>query len=98
MKKGKKFLATFLTVLMVVGIMPINTLLTNTYAATTFTGGEEVKDGTWKGWIWDVFGSGINTDNNTIKETNNGITLSSTGNKGKINGNGTEQGLNTFYV
>lgn len=96
MKKGKKILATFLAVLMVVGIMPINTLLTNTYAATTFTGGEEVKDGTWKGWIWDVFGSGINTNNNTIKETNNGITLSSTGNKGKINGNGTEQGLNTF--
>lgn len=95
-RKWKKILALVMTFLMLVGLLPTNLVATTVYAATDFTGGEKVTSGTWEGWTWSVFGNSTNTTNNTISDDGKGnVTLSSTGNKGKIaSGN---EGINFLY-
>lgn len=84
---------------MVVSLIPVNSLMTKANAAskTTFEGGKTVEDGTWKGWTWNVFGSSTDVTKAFATDTGNGgVTLEVTGDKGKINGSASDQGLNTF--
>ena len=95
-REWKKLLAFVMALLMVVGILPGNMAGSVAYAATNFTGGEEVTSGNWAGWTWSVFGNSTNTTDNTISEDGKGnITLSSKNGKGKIaSGN---EGINYLY-
>lgn len=91
----QKWMAVVLAVLMVIGIMPTDWAASRASAATAFEGGTAVADGTWKDWTWSVFGGGTTTDNNTISEKNGAVTLSSTSDKGKIDGK--NNGINYLY-
>ena len=96
-KEVRKIVASVLAFLMVVSLIPVNSLIVkaDSSAKTTFEGGKTVEDGTWKGWTWSVFGSGTKTANSSVKDNGNGgVTLEVTGEKGKINK--TDQGLNTL--
>lgn len=98
-KEVRKIVASVLAFLMVVSLIPVNSLMTKANAAskTTFEGGKTVEDGTWKGWTWNVFGSSTDVTKAFATDTGNGgVTLEVTGDKGKINGSASDQGLNTF--
>ena len=98
-KEVRKIVASVLAFLMVVSLIPVNSLMTKANAAskTTFEGGKTVEDGTWKGWTWNVFGSSTDVTKASATDTGNGgVTLEVTGDKGKINGSASDQGLNTF--
>ena len=98
-KEVRKIVASVLAFLMVVSLIPVNSLMTKANAAskTTFEGGKTVGDGTWKGWTWNVFGSSTDVTKAFATDTGNGgVTLEVTGDKGKINGSASDQGLNTF--
>lgn len=95
--KGRRLFAMVMAVLMVIGIMPTDWTVTSVSAATTFTGGQEVTEGTWAGWTWSVFGEGtgnIGTDNK-ITDNGSSVTLYSGNKKGKISNN--NDGGNYLY-
>mgnify|MGYP004459007595 FL=1 len=95
--RGRRLLAMVMAVLMVIGMMPTDWAATVASAATSFTGGQEVTEGTWAGWTWSVFGEGtgnIGTDNK-ITDNGSSVTLYSGNNKGKISGN--NDGGNYLY-
>lgn len=93
-KEVRKIVASVLAFLMVVSLIPVNSLMTKANAAskTTFEGGKTVEDGTWKGWTYSAFG---NSAKGSASDTGKGgISIEATG--GKINGDAKNQGLNTF--
>lgn len=93
-KEVRKIVASVLAFLMVVSLIPVNSLMTKANAAskTTFEGGKTVEDGTWKGWTYSAFG---NSAKGSASDTGKGgISIEATG--GKITGDAKNQGLNTF--
>ena len=93
-KEVRKIVASVLAFLMVVSLIPVNSLMTKANAAskTTFEGGKTVEDGTWKGWTYSAFG---NSAKGSASDTGKGgISIEATG--GKISGDAKNQGLNTF--
>ena len=93
-KEVRKIVASVLAFLMVVSLIPVNSLMTKANAAskTTFEGGKTVEDGTWKGWTYSAFG---NSAKGSASDTGKGgISIEATG--GKINNDAKNQGLNTF--
>lgn len=93
-KEVRKIVASVLAFLMVVSLIPVNSLMTKANAAskTTFEGGKTVEDGTWKGWTYSAFG---NSAKGSASDTGKGgISIEATG--GKINGDAKNQGLNIF--
>lgn len=81
---------------MVIGVLPGNMAGSTVYAATNFTGGEEITSGDWEGWTWSVFGSSTNAVDNTISEDGKGnVTLVSANDKGKLDGS--NDGINYLY-
>ena len=96
-KEVRKIVASVLAFLLVVSLFQVNSLMTNAASKTTFEGGKTVEDGTWKGWTWNVFGSSTDVTKAFATDTGNGgVSLEVTGDKGKINGSASDQGLNTF--
>ena len=93
-KEVRKIVASVLALLMVVSLIPVNSLIVkaDSSAKTTFEGGQTVKDGTWKGWTYSAFG---NSAKGSASDTGKGgISIEATG--GKINNDAKNQGLNTF--
>ena len=71
-KEVRKIVASVLAFLMVVSLIPINSLMTKANAAskTTFEGGKTVEDGTWKGWTYSAFG---NSAKGSASDTGKGL-------------------------